>query len=678
MARSIRVTVGTPVPPREPPDADPRVPLRLTVARGALGLELYESVDLGPLEVYRLGVTLPNLKFPVDLSGGVKVFRHRRGKLEHLGIRVRLDALSRWLDRRLREALGGLVRPVSVWRVADGVGVGLVGARGAVAFDLLWAPVEDAARCVVARARGAELDGPSLAVALHVLDTAAGRFLTREGRVATLSGVGAAIVREVMPAVGARAPTALGVRCAALDGEGDVVLVDLDASFPPPGNRDGVLRAVELAALTHAADDHLARGDLDAARAGYVSALERAPRHPELARLIAEIDTYASGRAEAALSILVEAMAVGDAGAVGATLLARIGDTDGACSALSAATRDEEYAPLAALLWCEQAGYESDQPARLRALDEAVARCPGLLSVRWQRFDARLGIGDVRGALADAEHLEASVAGSAARHEACREAARRLLALGYQRDAGRLFERALRYLPDDATATAGLGRALLESGRVERASALLSRAITLGEARAEPQFDALVDLAKILAKAGDLPQAIARVRQVTAPSPRLAESRALEAEWREKLGDVTGATLAYARMREVIELGATLDVPAAVDWLRAAARFEWEVKRDAPSAERHLALALRLAPRDRRVADAYREVAAIVAANTAQREPVLAAPRDLAAGGSMRSAGDATAANRKSPRPTASPCSGPKREKRLSPSRPRRRLRRLA
>ncbi len=40
-----------------------RVPLRLTVTRGVLGMELYEPVAFGPLSVTRMAVTLPNLKF---------------------------------------------------------------------------------------------------------------------------------------------------------------------------------------------------------------------------------------------------------------------------------------------------------------------------------------------------------------------------------------------------------------------------------------------------------------------------------------------------------------------------------------------------------------------------------------------------------------------------------------
>ncbi|HVW25988.1 MAG TPA: tetratricopeptide repeat protein [Polyangiaceae bacterium] len=612
MARSVRAPSGAPSPPG-PRDPELRIPLRLTVTRGALGLELYEGFELGPLRVERLDVTLPNLKFPVDLSGGVRVFRHRRGRLERLVVGVETGRLAKWLETRLRESLGGLTRPVSVWRVPHGLGVGFVGARGAVAFDVLWAPVEGDARFVVARARGAALEGPALGAALHAVDTAIGGFAEREGRAFTAPRAAATIVRQVMPAIGARAPSA-DVRAGDVDGRGDAVHVELDAAFPPLGVAKAVMSAVELADLVRDADEQLARGNLESARASYVAALERAPRHPEISRLIADIDVHAGGRAEASLSVLSDALDPAEAGAVGAALLSRIGDVDGARAALRGATHDEEYGPIAALLWAELAGYETDARSKLIALDEAVARAPGLTSTRLLRFEARLSIGDVRGALADAEHLEASVTGSAARHEMTRACAERLLANGFQRDAGRLFERSLRYVPDDPAATAGLGRALVEAGRTERAVALFERAIESGERRGEPQGDALLDLAKILAKAGDLPQAIARVRQIASPSARLAEARALEGGWREKLGDLAGATLAYGRMREVIELAPPADTKRAVDFLMEAARFEWESRKDATLAERHLAVALRLSPRDRKLGDEYRKIAAIVAA----------------------------------------------------------------
>lgn len=606
-------------PPRERLDSEPRVPLRLTVSRGSLGLEIYSPLELGPLVVERLDLALPNLRFPVDLSGGVRLFRHRRGRLEHLRVVLRLHELRRFMDRRARDALGGLVRPVSVWPLASGVGVGLVGSRGAVAFDILWAPTEGDARLVVARARGADLGAPALAVALSIVDTVVGRFMERTGRIITLKRVASVIARNVLPEIGARAPTASLVRCSGIETIGEDVAFEMDAAFGPPALSAEALRALDLGALTGAADDALARGELEVARAAYVSVLERAPRHPEVCRLVAEIDTHSQGRAEGALSFLVEALPVTETGVVGATLLGRTGDADAACAALRAETHGEEYAPLAALLWKMQASYEPTALGRLQALDEAVARCPGLSNIRWARFRARLERGDVAGSIADAEHIEASASDNRARHEVCRTAAEQVLSAGYQRDAGRLFERALRYLPDDPSATAGLARALIEAGRSDRALSLLERAIALAEAKGSAQPDALLDLAKLLAKMGDLPQAIARLRQIAAPTPLLGQARALEAELRERLGDLTGATLAYARLRETIELGVADEPKTAAEWLVAAARFERESRNDVVAAERHLAAALKLLPKDRVIADLYREVAA--AASGARRAP---------------------------------------------------------
>ncbi|HVU01777.1 MAG TPA: tetratricopeptide repeat protein [Polyangiaceae bacterium] len=586
----------------------------MTIARGVLGLELYEAVEVGPVEVTELAATLPNLRFPVDLSGGVRPFRHRRGRLERLTFRLSFEAASRHATRRVKEILGGLERPVSVFRVPGGIGVGAIGAQGAVAFDLLYAPSMGDARVVVARARGAGLRGPALGVALAIVDSVFGRALTRSGRVLTLAGAAGALSRLVMPAVGARAPSADGLAAGPVETDGEAVTCTFDTTFPPTALPDDVIRAVELAELVRAADDDLAAGRTDAARQGYVLALERAPRHPELCRLVAEIDTFAGERAEAALSLLSESLPLSESGTIGATLLARVGDRAGAREAIAAATRSEEYAPLAALLFLEAASHADDAASRIAWLSDAVARAPSLAAPRWQRFEARLSHGDVKDALSDAEHLEAAAVGNRARHEVCVRAGRALVSSGYVAVGGRLFERALRYLPDDPEATAGLGRALVESGRAERAVTLLERALALGEKKGNVPAGALVDLAKILAKLGDLPQAVARVRAVASDREEVVVARALEAEWREKLGDLAGASLAYARLRESLELSSPADPLEAALVLERAARFEWESQRDVRAAERHLATALRLAPRDRRIGDAYREMAARLAA----------------------------------------------------------------
>src|SRR5690606_32105464 len=316
---------------------------------------------------------------------------------------------------------------------------------------------------------------------------------------------------------------------------------------------------------------------------------------------------------EAALGMLVESVPAMHSGLVGAELLARRGDLQGAREAVEHAARHEPFAPLSALLWVRLAELERDAPARAHALDRAVAQAPGLPEARWARFSARLARGDVDGALSDAEHLEAIARGARARHDVCRTAARRLLEAGHERAAGRLYERALRYLPDDATATAGLARALVLAGQNERALALFERAVELGERKGSVSADALIDLARLLAcPVGALPQAIARVRAVPPDSPRWSEALCLEGRYRARLGDRVGATLAFARMREAIELASTTE-PAWVSWLVEAADNALRVDDDPAAAERHLASALRLSPNDDALGARYREVAERVA-----------------------------------------------------------------
>jgi len=592
---------------------DARVPLRLTASRGALGLELYEPVELGPLQVSRLSVSLPGMKFPIDLSGGVPKFRHRRGQLEHVRLEVGRTELERWVGRPVGDALSRLVRPPSVWPVSGGFGFGFATERGALAFDVLWAPSHGDARFVVDQARAVGFELPALGLALRVADALLGKIGTRRGRTLTVTKVGQRLGRALLPAVGARAPSAGAVRFGPLSAGDRAFGVELDALAEPPELGFRAARALELSQLVEGADDALAEGSVDAARTAYVTALERAPRHPELSRLVAEIDARIGGRAQAALGLLVESLPATQAGLVGAELLARAGDAQGARDAVEAAARHEPFAPLAAWFFRKLAELEVEAPARVHALDRAVAHAPGLAEVRWARFEDRAARGDVEGAVADAEHLEAIESGARARHDVCRRAARRLLDAGLEAAAGRLFERALRYVPDDATATAGLARALVLAGRPRRALPLLERALELSARAGRIDAEASIDLGKILADhVHDLPQAIARVRSVPASSDRLVDARYLEASWRARLGDRTGATLAFARMREAVELTLAPD-PAWAAWLVEAGENSLTVDRDPAAAERHFGLALRLAPRDERLGERYRAAAAAFA-----------------------------------------------------------------
>ncbi|MFZ5894237.1 MAG: tetratricopeptide repeat protein [Myxococcota bacterium] len=597
---------------------DQRVPLRLTAQRGALGLELYEAVELGPLRITALTLTLTGLNFPLDLSGGVPKFRHRRGELEHVTLQIPFEALGRWIDRRVSAAFES-VRPVSVYVVPGGLGLGMAGAGRALAFELLWAPTGGDARLVISNARGVGFDVPALAVALRVVSAAFGRLVNARGRSFSITAVGRRLGRVLLPAVGARVPAAERVRFGALASTPTAFSVELDSSTAAPELSLEATRALELAELLVDADQHLADGAIDAARKAYVTALENAPRHPEIVRLVAEIDARVNGRAEAALGLLVESLPATQAGLVGAELLVRVGDPAGARQAVEQALREENFAPLAALSWLRLAEIDPDIAVRIDSLDRAVARAPGLAAPRWARFALRVERGDLERALSDAEHLEALESGARARHDVCRRAARVLLDAGHVRDAGRLFERALRYLPDDAAATAGLARSLQLAGRATRALVLFERAVELSERSGHLDADALIDLARMLAEhARDLPQAVVRLRQVTAASERVVEARYLEGVYRARLGDRVGAALAFARMREAIELAADKKRVFA-GWLLEAAEHALSVDDDAPAAERHLTVALRIAPNDERVGKRFREVSALVAERARKR-----------------------------------------------------------
>src|SRR5262249_46397029 len=151
--------------------------------------------EIGPLEVSQLSLLLPNLRFPLDLSGGVPRFRHRRGDLEHARLGFELGRASTWLLRRLGDLPFAPRRPPQVWTRADAIGFGFAGERAALAFDLLWAPDGNTARFVVAHTRGVGLAGPALGFALRTLDSAIANVGERRGRTLVIEDAGRVLGR---------------------------------------------------------------------------------------------------------------------------------------------------------------------------------------------------------------------------------------------------------------------------------------------------------------------------------------------------------------------------------------------------------------------------------------------------------------------------------------------------
>jgi tetratricopeptide (TPR) repeat protein len=611
--------------------------LRLAIGRDGIGLELATATFLGCVVVEEMTTSLPGTRFPVDVSGGVARFRHRRGALQSLRLVVLARALERWVAPRLRGIVSAATPDVWI-RVGPARATVCVAAPpeesapasrspdgattvpAVVAFDVLALAEGEDLHLVVTAARGAGLPAPPTAVALACVGAALGRNAERAGALFRIRRPADAAARALLPEAGARVPSADGVAWSAFSVDGDAwVLTAAQGAKPAEPAEDAVL-ARELAQLLSTADDALVHGDSNVARTGYLTALERAPRHPEVARRLADVDARAPGRAEAALAGMAEA-AHGEAGSpieaslVEAELLVRAGDTEAAMARLERAGTTEPAPVLAARSFEMAARLAVDPEVRARWLDRALARSPRVASARWARVQARLALGRLEEALADVEFLEALARGRVEKCAAWQRAGQAWQAAGLGERAGAIFERALRYEPDDPTALMGLGVALASSGRAARGAALIERAREVAEAGGEKVWAIELALARVLAEQlDDLPAAIAHASAVPSEAPGAALARGLEARWRTRIGDTTGAALAFAQLRD---LAATRAVPddgsaarAPIAFLLEAARFESDVRRDLLAAQRHLAAALRLDPHDQELRQAYRAVGA--------------------------------------------------------------------
>lgn len=626
-----------PAPRRErrtpPPPEGEGVALRLAIGRDGVGLELARPVKVGPLLVQDLAASLPGVKFPVDVSGGVPRFRHRRGEMQRLEIEIGARALERFAAPRLRGIVGTRAPDLWVGVARNVVSVCLTSAPDpddetpsespVLAFQVHALVEERDLLLVVTQARGHALPAPAIALAIASVEAvlaASPGLAERRGALFVVHEGATALGRALLPEAGARAPGASEMRWSALAANGDAWLLSSVQGAIAAAPDDTAVRAREGATLLEDADDAVVLGDLERGRASCLDALERAPRHPEVLRRIADLDVRAGGRAEAALAMLAEAREDPGArlGTVPGELLAEMGDADAAMASLERAAETDDAPALAARSYEIAARLGRDALEAARWLDRAIALAPRSTSARWARIERRLALGRLEDALADVEHLEAIAKGTRARHRVWMLAGRRWREAGLGAHAGALFERALRFVPDDPSALAGLGTALIQEGREARGVALLERALGIAEERRLPSAPFGLALARALAESlDDVPSAIARAAAIPADAPEAPTARGLEGRLRARLGDLTGATLAFARLRE---LASSLPSPSPDDAGRAAAKLlaeaaEIELDRmhDPLAAQRHLAAALRLTPRDAELLRAYRDVGAAIA-----------------------------------------------------------------
>lgn len=623
------------------------VELRLAIAKDGLGLELARPARLACALVTELSVRLPGARFPIDVSGGVSRFRHKRGTLERVVLELRARDLEAWASPRLRGllsphaprvwvALRGASAIVCVSDVAD-----VLDAEAkprVVAFDVLFESRADEVRLVVANARGVGLPRPATAIAIGAVDALLGGLAARRGALFATSALGARVARALLPDAGARAPDATGLVVTALAAHDDTWILHAMRGGAPQSATPDATRAVEAASLVRDADEARLAGQLERARALDLAALERAPRHPEICRRIAEIDAHVGGRAEAAILTLREASRDPDGrpSVLAAELAVETGDVRGAIAALARAGEQEEAPLLAAHAYARAAELATDPLDGLIWLDLALARAPDAAALRWARVARRLASGRLEDALGDVEHLEALASGARDKYAVWRKAGDAYRATGLVAESLPLYERALRYAPDDPSALAGLGAALVADQRAARGAALLARAIELADAAQQPVAPMLLALARALAEAlGDRPAAVARVRAVPNTAPEALVARGLEGRWRAELGDLAGASLAFARLRELAGAldGAAPAAAQAIPLLVEGATFEDAVQADLLAAQRHLACALRLRPREPAIEDAYRAIGRRIARKPPEGpvEPIAASRAPAAA-----------------------------------------------
>jgi cellulose synthase operon protein C len=603
----------------------PDAALQLAIGREGVGLELSKPIELGPVTLMHARTRMVGVGFPLDVSGGVERFRHRRTTLETIGIAIEHARAERWLSSLTDNLLGrGPCEARLGWIAPPEVGVGeaqsereehLIWSSGNVrielwsetaiaAFDLAFAPAPSGISAIAHRPRGIGLDRPATAIAGAMVARIA-RALDGEARGLRLDLAdptkGAAMHAFVLR--GARIPTRDDLVMVQARPDVDRFTIELRRGDTPAAPSSIYLALDELDRIAGEGDIALTAGDQDKAREIYARALERAPRHRAILTRLAELDAMHPERGEAALSWLRDAQKgrtrrALDGNDLGRLLLwaflhERIGAFGRARggwdrAAVEALQRGEPR--VAARAFSRAAAVTRDNDPQLSALlDRALAADPGEIDARWRRTTLHIRGGDDVRALEDVEHLEARSRGREARRRTLMRAAQLWHEAGRPDRAIPAWERALRHVPDDRDVVAGLGTALLAAGETPRAIGLLAHATTLPGDRAG-SAPIVLELARALAeRVGDLPAAIARARTITDDDPHAPYARALEGACRLQLGDQVGAERAYAVAADLVERRGVPagDTRAVRELLSGAARVS--------RTEGRVALAMRLA-----------------------------------------------------------------------------------
>ncbi len=549
----------------------------LAISRGGFALELTAPLPLGPLSIRELSSSLPQVRFPADVTGGLSRYRHKRGELESVAVDLPLQALGAFARERWAGLLGTAAPAVTLTATKNVVHICVAEGDGpdapVLAFDLVFSAVDDGLVVFAETARGLHLKAPAPALALQALRALAGAHAQHAGPASKITDVPLRLSRHVFPDAGVRIPNAGGLRCVVLGTDADSLFARFLRDGAPAEVDHRAVLAQETARLLQRADDALGTRAWDDARRALLDALGTAPDHVETLRRIAEIDAHAGGRDEAALFALGRP----PAGRLGpcllqplrGELLLRRGESELAIAALTDAGHHDPAGPLAARLFCRAAMLCAAPAQRLSLLDLAVSRDPLSPAIRRLRMTALLlrGLGDE--ALAESQELVAAARGPRARHAAWVSNARAFEDAGATSLAANAFEQALLYAPDSPDALGGLGRALVRTRRYARGAALLSAAIDQSDGDTS---ELSVLLATVLADSlGDPSLALRRLAELPPGARAQGQALQLEARLRRGLGDIAGAAVAFERLRL-----AGPHVPAPAEAYLDAVTFEEE------------------------------------------------------------------------------------------------------
>ncbi len=581
------------------------LPLRLSVGHGGLGLELSAPMTFGPLTVEDFEVALVGVKYPVDLSKGVKEFRNRRSRLVRIVAQVDLTGLVRPWQVALEPLWGSpvVVRirprveeegdsssgsssstsedPASNESAVSGLAITISSHDAVLAFDLLLAS-GTAPRFIVDAPRLLGRDDLALALALQCIDLglkSGGSGLDgwgRNGRIVDIQGFAGALALAVLPPLGCRLPIVQDqVVHEVTVASGSLRLV-LGLNEEPFLSGRRALGAGAVASFLNSADSLLAQGKLTDARALYLEALSSAPGHPEALLQLADLDALGGTSSEAALSFLQELDGSLSSTTGGATrlryylILERVLDQmnkkDSAREALFKAGDYEADALVLSWISMKKSDWASTSSLKVKYLDEALQFAPYSPRPREKRFLLAVAQGHWAEANRDAERLEAFKNSSEEKSHLARWIGETFVEYGHLELAQSWHRRALRFSPTNRKNIGTLARVLALSGELHRAAELYQRALELANGVKDPLAhneqtieeitEYRLSLALIFSQSrGEQFQSLALLSSIESRGANGAKGRLMEAIILEQSERPEQSIHALTRLLEAIELG---------------------------------------------------------------------------------------------------------------------------